>query len=236
MLHCSGESSNYLFPEMVVSRWPTPALWMVTIISALPILALGQSDNNTTTVSERVGWVSSGSGRSTSDILWGCFTIFLICSWKCVHLHVPSLEETEAGWQTTLGGWLPYWPQPALASRWLRKAKYMALVAIAPEVGVGMAVRQFVDAREVSAMYQEKGYEGFTMVHAFYANMGGFAIAIPNCNPEEKDNPSPVPMATKQSMISSANRNATPDEEKQSSSPSLKTWSFHRLYTEDLGK
>jgi hypothetical protein len=44
---------------------------------------------------ERVGWVSA---TNNSDILWSCFTIFLICSWKCVHLHIPSVEESWRKW------------------------------------------------------------------------------------------------------------------------------------------
>ena len=53
------------------------------------------SDMNTT---ERVGWVSPQGGRSTWGILWSCFTVFLICSWKCTHLNLPSPVGSCAGW------------------------------------------------------------------------------------------------------------------------------------------
>ncbi|KAL2808965.1 hypothetical protein BJX63DRAFT_407174 [Aspergillus granulosus] len=48
----------------------------------------------------RVGWTSSPDVRSTADILWSCGAVFLVCTWKCMHFNLPSLEESEAQWHT----------------------------------------------------------------------------------------------------------------------------------------
>lgn len=132
--------------------------------------------------SARVGWVSPGSRRSTWDILWTCFSVFLICSWKCTHLNIPSAEESEAGWHKWHG--IPYWPERLLRRKWRRKAWWMVVIALAPEVGVAAAVEQYINAREDRRTAEERaalrgGGGPFSMAHAFYANMGGFALAVP---------------------------------------------------------
>ncbi|PWY89681.1 hypothetical protein BO94DRAFT_594537 [Aspergillus sclerotioniger CBS 115572] len=124
---------------------------------------------------ERVGWVSPPTTRGTSDILFSCLSVFIICSWKCVHLNIPSIEESEAGCHTAWG-WLPFWPTAPLRRLWGRKLRWMALIAIAPEIGIAVAFKDFMKAREIFKEYQ---HLGFTMTHAFYACMGGYRIAIP---------------------------------------------------------
>jgi hypothetical protein len=52
----------------------------------------------------------------------------------------------------------------------------MCIIALAPEIGVAMAVEQFMTAREMSKKFKALH---FTMVHSFYALMGGFVIAVP---------------------------------------------------------
>jgi hypothetical protein len=151
----------------------------------VPALA-DNNDTNGTYTAARVGWVSSSNYRSTYDILWGCFTTFLVCSWKCVHLNIPSVEESEAGWHWP-GGWLPC-PTTLLLKKWLRKFKWTLLIALAPEIGVGIAAQQYIEARNLHKEFQ---HLNFTITHAFYALMGGFAIAIPhianNGNAENND-------------------------------------------------
>ena len=145
-------------------------------ILTFPILAWAQNTTTSDKTAERVGWVSSANNRTTSDILWSCFTIFLVCSWKCVHLHIPTIEESETGWQM-LGGWLPY-PSLPLLKCWRRKVKWMCIIALAPELGVAMATEQFGKVREMNKKFQKLH---FTVTHCFYALMGGFVIAVP-CN------------------------------------------------------
>ncbi len=122
---------------------------------------------------ERVGWVSPPGGRSTWGILWSCFTVFLICSWKCTHLNLPSPRESCAGWRRWRG--LPVWPSAALARKWWRKLLWMSMMALAPEVVVSIAVKQFLEARDA---LKRAGQGRFTLTHAFFALMGGFVLRV----------------------------------------------------------
>ena len=91
-----------------------------------------------------------------------------------MHLNIPTVEESEAKWQR-LRGWLPY-PSSLLQKRWLRKVKWMCLIALAPEIGVVMALDQGMKARRMNEKFQRLD---FTLTHCFYALMGGFVIAVP---------------------------------------------------------
>ena len=143
-------------------------------ILTFPILAWAQNSTMSGKTAERVGWISSTNNRTTFDILWSCFTIFFLCSWKCTHLNIPTVEESEAGWQM-LGGWLPC-PSLQLLKCWLRKVKWMCIIALAPEMGVAMATDQFMIARKMNKKFQKLH---FTLTHCFYALMGGFVMAVP---------------------------------------------------------
>lgn len=119
-----------------------------------------------------VGWVSPpNSGRSTWGILWSCLTIFLICSWKCTHLDIPSIDESKAGCIT----WMRI-PTKLLLRKWGRKLLFMGITAIAPEVVVSLAatqyVRAYLDTDEVNKSRSDN--DKFTMTHAYFARMGGF--------------------------------------------------------------
>jgi hypothetical protein len=139
--------------------------------------ALAMARNTTTKAGGQVGWVSSGNGRSTSEILWSCISILLVCTWKCVHLNIPSLEERRAKWLKWHG--VPYWPERPLLRKWLRKIKWMGIAVIAPEFGVAMAVNQYLEARKsVRAMKEACPRDEWTMAHAFYADMGGFVVTF----------------------------------------------------------
>ncbi|KAJ0414206.1 hypothetical protein BJY00DRAFT_295527 [Aspergillus carlsbadensis] len=147
----------------------------VHLFLLLPVLAHAQNDTSAHQDPGRVGWVSSADVRGTSDILWSCGAIFLVCTWKCMHFNLPSHEQSEAQWHT-LWGWLPYWPT-ALRWRAIRRlAKWMCIIAIAPEFGIAMAADEWWHAWKLTTRV---GSPGFTVTHAFYALMGGFVIAVP---------------------------------------------------------
>ncbi|CZR61196.1 uncharacterized protein PAC_11092 [Phialocephala subalpina] len=154
--------------------------------------------NTTASPEARVGWVSSGDGRSTSDILWSCFSVILVCAWSCLHLNVPSVEESEAGWLKWHG--MPYWPQRPLLNKWSRKVFWMITIVIAPEIGVAYATKDYLTATisiaeanifdsKDAKVGAEKDIgipnhtvrderEKLTKSHAFLANMGGFKIRL----------------------------------------------------------
>lgn len=114
---------------------------------------------------------------------------FLVCSWECVHLNIPSIEESEAGWYL-YRGWLCYWPTAPLQRLWYRRMGWVALIAIATEIGVAVAFEELMKARKTFRRYK---HLGFTMPHAFYACMGGYRVAIPRAfltqNADTRDGP-----------------------------------------------
>ena len=150
---------------------------------------------NSTKTEVRVGWVPPVEGRGTSNILWSCLSVFLVCSWKCVHLNIPSLEESR--WRRWPGmpksawrNWgIFYWPAPPLLRKWTRQVKWMAITVVAPELGVVIAFADYVRARR---LVKEVGWEDFTMTHAYYSNMGGFVLRcdVETCKEREDRFPS----------------------------------------------
>ena len=125
-----------------------------------PIASQGLSTRsvaaNITSGDGRVGWVSASPGRSTSNILWSCFSILLICAWKSIHFNVPSDEERDAGWHK-LWKTLPYWPKNSLWRRWCKRLGFMVMVILAPEIGVAIAMDQYLSARMVKEGINMKG-------------------------------------------------------------------------------
>jgi hypothetical protein len=152
-----------------------------------------------------VGWISSASGRSTSDILWSCFSILLVCTYKCIHFNVASREESEAEWFKWHGLYLP---ETLLWRKWAKRAAWMLLIVLAPEIGVAVAMDQYLLAREcrhflleeeisrvkeskmvedgtkdvematMEVKVDEGKWKNVTNTHAFFANMGGFTLKI----------------------------------------------------------
>lgn len=148
----------------------------ITVASAAQFQNETASRNGTI---ERIGWVSSPSTRSTTDIVWSCVAVLVVCTYKCLHLNIASFEENQAGWHTTKWGKVPYWSEWPLLRKWLRKCKWMAIMIIAPEAGVGIAVMQFMDARQSLKSAQNLFPDmKLTLTHAFYARMGGFALLV----------------------------------------------------------
>lgn len=145
--------------------------FLKVIILLLPALVHAQNDTGTLTskTADKVEWMSAPDVRGTSDILWSCFAIFLVCTWKCTHSNIPSWEESEAGWHS-IGNRLPYWPTKLWWRVFLRKVKWMVTISLAPELGVTMAVNELWQAWELR---KEVSCSNFTLTHAFYALMGG---------------------------------------------------------------
>lgn len=72
--------------------------------------------------------------------------MLLICSYKCLHLNIAAADELEAGWHQVFG--IPYWPERPKLRCLLRKFKWMVVIILAPEIGVGMAATQYFEARQ----------------------------------------------------------------------------------------
>ncbi|KAJ4019515.1 hypothetical protein NW766_003249 [Fusarium irregulare] len=79
-------------------------------------MATGNTMNDDT-----VGWQSSPRDRGTVTLIWGCVTTIFACSWTILHLNVPAL--TDSAW-----------------TRFLRKAKWMAITIVFPEFILSKAI------------------------------------------------------------------------------------------------
>lgn len=61
------------------------------------------------------------------------------------------------------------------------------MIALAPELGVSLAVKEYFEARsELGSVKQRWPELRIGLVHAFYANMGGFALELINA-PEKRE-------------------------------------------------
>jgi len=165
-------------------------------ISSISSTCAGTNATTSPTMRENmVGWVSPSPQRSTWEILWSCLSVFVLCSWRAIHLNLPTPEESEEKWNEfhvpcLLGkkkknfSTVPYWPQEALRRKWGRKMLWMVAICIAPEIGVGIAAMQYVkacrardDANNAACRGHGHGHDDkFTLAHAFYANMGGIVV------------------------------------------------------------
>ena len=132
---------------------------LLTVVALQLAIASTASCRNATATPpiRREGWVSQPNGRGTFDIIWSSLVTIFLCTWTSLHLNVPSLGER-------------YW------QRWLRKFRWMVQAIMAPEFVVALATGQKAEARRSVDMWKNAGYDGWTMRHGFYANMGGFIL------------------------------------------------------------
>ncbi|CZR37733.1 uncharacterized protein FPRO_07076 [Fusarium proliferatum ET1] len=167
------------------------------LISALFLGVAHAGSNSTSGNTTMVGWVSPAPRRSTWDIIWSCLSIFIVCSWKCVHLNIPTHEEIQGEWHTVqICRRLPdisIWPKAPLRRKWRRKILWMTFIALAPEFGVALATRQYMDARrelkEFTKALPDEVAQRYTMIHAFYVQMGGIIIYEPSTESESQSFP-----------------------------------------------
>lgn len=118
---------------------------------------LERRSSNSTSTTQVLGWVSSPDGRGTIDIVWSCvFTTFL-CSWSVLCLNVPALGD---------GPWHMF----------RRKIYLSGLAVIGPEFLFQIALGQWISARRSVKEFKASGYSGWTINHAFFADMGGFRL------------------------------------------------------------
>jgi hypothetical protein len=123
---------------------------------------------NCTIPSETVNFVSSSNVRGTLDILWSCLLTIILCTWTVQHLNIPE-ESPES---TTRAQAL----KQILKSYWI-KLKWNLIALISPEAAVGKASQDLMMARRsVREMAELAKIDDvpWAMVHAQYANMGGF--------------------------------------------------------------
>lgn len=109
-------------------------------------------------------WVSQPNQRGTIDIIWSCVTTLAICCWVMVHLNVPA--QADSLWTLIL-----------------RRTRWLLLALMAPELVMLFACGQWASAKRSVVDMHQLGYKSWTMVHAFYADSGGFVLQPPDYVP-----------------------------------------------------
>ncbi len=108
-----------------------------------------------------VGWVSKPNQRGTADILWDNFLVLFVCVWTILHHNLQA--KTDSTRRVVL-----------------RKLRWALLAVCAPEMLTLFAVMQWNAANISVEQMNALGAEGWTKVHAFYANAGGFVLQTPD--------------------------------------------------------
>jgi hypothetical protein len=103
------------------------------------------------------GWTDSPDGRGTIDIVSSSiFTIF-ICIWSVLCVNIGPPGET------------------AVANVY-RKLKLAVLCILGPDFLLVLVIGQWESARKSCRKFKQGGISGWSMKHAFYADMGGFLV------------------------------------------------------------
>ncbi len=102
-------------------------------------------------------FVSSPNTRGTIDLLWSCFLTIFLCTWSVQRLEMPSPRDTA--WQ-----------------RFRRKLAVTTFAVIAPEGICQLSAEEWVAALLQVRRFHDHGFPWWTMKHAFFSYMGGFAL------------------------------------------------------------
>ncbi|KAL6796141.1 hypothetical protein GGI42DRAFT_362182 [Trichoderma sp. SZMC 28013] len=116
-----------------------------------------------------VGFVNSPNIRTTMQIVWGCFSVILLCTWSILHLNVPPELATEGKLQ---------WIYRKLFLLF-RKVYWMGVMLIAPEFLTTFMTKKMLGTKKnVKALEDLASYDGveWTLAHTILADMGGIAI------------------------------------------------------------
>ncbi|KAF7868762.1 uncharacterized protein EAF02_009498 [Botrytis sinoallii] len=114
-------------------------------------------DSNNTRSTVNSGWTQSPDGRGSFDILWNCASVMILCSWSILCLNLPAPGET-------------------IFVSICRRLWLTALGFLGPEFTLQAAIGQWAAARQSVEEFRGAGIEGWEMIHAFFANAGGFVL------------------------------------------------------------
>ncbi|KAM7198907.1 hypothetical protein V8F20_005974 [Naviculisporaceae sp. PSN 640] len=113
------------------------------------------------------GWIYDCGYRGTIDIIYGCLVVLVAAIWTVVHLNVPSQNDSD---------WRIFW----------RRMRWSLVSITAPDFLTLVAAAQWDCAQKsVRQMSNLPNSESWTLVHAFYANAGGFVLETPDYNGED---------------------------------------------------
>lgn len=125
-------------------------------------------------------FVGNTNIRTTLDIAWSCVSTLLLCCWSIIHLNVPEqFRPLTRGERLRRSLWL-FW----------RRLKWMLFTLLVPEALLAKAMSDYSSAKFQTGQFQaflQQNRDGVTwsLVHSFFANMGGFAIRFPPSLPAQ---------------------------------------------------
>lgn len=122
--------------------------------------------NNSTSPSsgQRLGWTSEPNERGTMGIIWSCISVLIACVFTVLHHNVPARTDS---YRTFL----------------FRKIRWATLAVCTPELLTLFAIMQWNAANISVREMRSQEVESWTVVHAFYANAGGFVLEPTDCPP-----------------------------------------------------
>ncbi|KAF2159257.1 hypothetical protein M409DRAFT_30263 [Zasmidium cellare ATCC 36951] len=110
---------------------------------------------------QATGWTPSPNVRGTFDIIWTCLQTIALCAWTSICVNLPSQYDGS--------------------SEIMRdKFNFLLLNLLSPDLVFLLAYLQLESARASVTRFRADGYHDWTVTHAFYADMGGFAVQAPN--------------------------------------------------------
>jgi hypothetical protein len=156
--------------------WSLCAYLALISLRSVPTHAFTSFDINCTLPHVSYNYLSAPNVRSTLDITWSSLATIIACTFTVLHLNVPEQRDNrDPGWTGDLKWW---WKniQPTL--------QWTAITIVAPEWYALNAINTFCAARETrntlrSAPRVRHPHHDWTLVQAFYINMGGYAIRLP---------------------------------------------------------
>ncbi|KAJ8124844.1 hypothetical protein O1611_g8797 [Lasiodiplodia mahajangana] len=108
-----------------------------------------------------VGWTSTLNVRGTADIIYSCAAVIITAIWAVLHLNIPAATD---GTIRVL----------------VRRVRWGITSILAPDLLTLVAASQWVSARRSVEQMKSPGNIGsWTIVHAFYADSGGFLFQAP---------------------------------------------------------
>ncbi|TVY82104.1 hypothetical protein LSUE1_G004253 [Lachnellula suecica] len=133
-----------------------------------------------TSQKEYVSWTSEPATRGTFRLLASFVITLTLCVWTAVHLNI-AVEQLPHEKGTFV--------RRLRSTSAFRRAKWVLLGLLAPELVVYTAWRQWSSAHEMTRniheLWDEQGKKTgsylqreWTVVHSFYAGMGGFVVDI----------------------------------------------------------
>lgn len=129
-----------------------------------------------------VAWTPNPDHRGSFNIIWVCISTIFTCVYVSVHIDVPDQGKTDE-FQEDLERRVPGKGLRVFFAVWrfvtkpiFHKIFWLLFNVFAPELMVLVALCERRSANSGVAFMRSRGQEGWTMRHAFFADMGGFKL------------------------------------------------------------